>query len=155
MRCVRPLASVTIVLVISACAPLQTAPSAPVESRQPGQTSPVQKRQQAASKKIAPARKSVNPAQKAVTSLLQEGWAYYREGSNERSIAVAERAQRLDPQRAEIYLLLASSYLAQGKTSLAGQMGQRGLSLSQGDVVIRRKLQGLLAQIRGATLSEY
>lgn len=143
---------VTIVLVASACAPLQTSRStpAPVESRQPGQTQPVVKPYEAPPKKIVPAGQTVSPAQKAVSSLLQEGWAYYRTGNYERSIAVAERAQRLDPQRGELYLLLASSYFAQGKNTLAEQLGQRGLSLSHSDGTIRHKLQSLLAQIRDA-----
>jgi len=143
-----------IVLVTSACAPLQTSTSAPapVESRQPGQIRPVEKPDQSPAKKIAPARQTVSPAQKAVSSLLQESWSYYRVGNYERAIAIAERAQRLDPQRAEVYLLLANSYFVQGKNGLAEQLGQRGLSFSQSDATIRRKLQSLLAQIRGAVL---
>ena len=148
----RLVAVATITLAASACAPLQTSTSAPapVESRQPGQASPVGAPSEAAPKKIAPARQTSSPAQKAVSSLLQEGWANYRIENYPRAMAIAERAQRLDPQRAEIYLLLAKSYFAQGKSEVAEQLSQRGLSFSQSDVVIRRQLQGLLAQIRGA-----
>ncbi len=146
--------ALTIAIVTSACAPLQTSTSAPapVESRQSGQASPEATPHQAAPKKIAPARQTSSPAQKAVTSLLQEGWANYRLGNYPRAMAIAERAQRLDPQRAEIYLLLASSHFAQGKRGLAEQLAQRGLSFSQSDAMIRRKLQSLLAQIQGAVL---
>ncbi len=141
-----------LVMLSSACAPLQTSTGAPapIESRQPGKIRPVEKADESPAKKIAPARQAVSPAQKAVSSLLQQGWGYYRVGNYERSIAIAERAQRLDPQRAEIYLLLAKSYFAQGKSEVAEQLSQRGLSFSQNDVVIRRQLQSLLAQIRGA-----
>ena len=144
----------TMTLVTSACAPLQTSTSGPVpvESRQPGQASPVEKPSQAAPKKIAPARQTSSPAQKAVSSLLQEGWANYRIENYPRAMAIAERAQRLDPQRAEVYLLLASSNFAQGKRGFAEQLAQRGLSFSQSDAMIRRKLQSLLAQIHGAVL---
>ncbi len=154
LKIVRPLAVATIILLTSACAPLQTptGTTAPAESRQPGRASPAEQQEELAPKKIAPARQTVSPAQKAVSSLLQEGWGYYRVENHERSIAIAERAQRLDPQRAEVYLLLASSYFAQGKKGLAEQLGQRGLSFSQSDATIRRKLQSLLAQIRGAIL---
>ena len=141
-----------LVMLSSACAPLQTSTGAPapIESRQPGKIRPVEKADESPAKKIAPARQAVSPAQKAVSSLLQQGWGYYRVGNYERSIAIAERAQRLDSQRAEIYLLLAKSYFAQGKSEVAEQLSQRGLSFSQSDVVIRRQLQDLLAQIRGA-----
>lgn len=143
-----------ITLVTSACAPLQTSTSAPapVESRQSGQASSVEKPSQVAPKKIAPAQQTSSPAQKAVSSLLQEGWANYRVENYQRAMAIAERAQRLDPQRAEVYLLLASSNFAEGKHGLAEQLIQRGLSFSQSDAMIRRKLQSLLAQIHGAVL---
>jgi len=154
LKLVRPFAVATLVLVTSACAPLQTTTGsgAPVESRQPGQARPAEKPQQRAPTTIAPARQAVSPAQKAVSSLLQEGWGYYEAGNNERAIAIAERAQRLDPQRAEVYLLLASSYFAQSKRGVAEQLAQRGLSFSQNDVTIRGQLQSLLAEIRGAVL---
>ncbi len=146
----------TIALVTSACAPLQpsTSSPAPVESREPGQPSSVEKPSsvpqpsQTTPKHIEPAGQRSRPAQKAVNSLLQEGWAYYRVENYQRAMAIAGRAQRLDPQRAEVYLLLASGNFAQGKYGLAEQLGQRGLSFSQNEAIIQRKLQDLLAQIQ-------
>ncbi|OUS17399.1 hypothetical protein A9Q88_03955 [Gammaproteobacteria bacterium 50_400_T64] len=151
---------VALVVATSACAPLQTSsgPAAPVDSRSapaspgfPGtaETEPVEK---TSPKKIAPAEQVASPAHKAVSALLQEGWSYYRAENYDRSIAIAERAQRLNPRRAEVYLLLAKSYFASGQSQLAEQLSQRGLSFSQSDVTIRRKLQRLLVQIRGAVL---
>jgi len=151
---------VALVVATSACAPLQTSsgPAAPVDSRSapalpsfPGkvEAEPVE---EIPPKKIAPAQQVVNPAQRAVSTLLQEGWSYYRAENYDRSIAIAERAQRLNPRRAEVYLLLAKSYFASGQSQLAEQLSQRGLSFSQSDVTIRRKLQRLLVQIRGAVL---
>jgi len=150
-RFVRPLIIATIVSATTACAPLQTttATGAPVESGQPEQVSPAVNPQEQVPKTIAPAQHAVNPAQRAVTSLLKEGWAHYRIENHERSIAIAERAQRLDPQRAEVYLLLAKSYHALGRSQLAEQLGQRGVLLSQNDATVRRRLQRLLHEIRG------
>ena len=146
----RPLSVAAIVVATSACAPLQTTTgsAAPIESRQPEQTIPVVKPQAPAPKKIVPARQTASPAQSAVTSLLKEGWGYYRIENYELSIAIAERAQRLDPQRAEVYLLLAKSYFAIGQRQLAEQLSQRGLLFSQNDATIRRQLQSLLKDIR-------
>ena len=151
---------VALVVATSACAPLQTSSgrTAPVDSRSipaspsfPGkaEAEPVE---ESPPKKIAPAQQVVNPAQKAVSALLQEGRSYYRAENYDRSIAIAERAQRLNPRRAEVYLLLAKSYFALGQSQLAEQLSQRGLSFSQSDVTIRRKLQSLLVQIRGAVI---
>jgi len=151
---------VALVVATSACAPLQTSsgPAAPVDSRtaptspdSPGaaEAGPVEK---SPTKIIAPAQQTISPAQKAVSALLQEGWSYYRAENYDRSVAIAERAQRLNPRRAEIYLLLAKSYFALGQGQLAEQLSQRGLSFSQSDVTIRRKLQSLLVQIRGAVI---
>ncbi len=150
-RFFRPLIVATIVFAATACAPLQTTTGAgaPVEQGQPEQISPAENPQELSPKKIAPARHTLSPAQRAVTSLLKEGWAYYRIENHERSIAIAERAQRLDPQRAEVYLLLAKSYLALGQSQLAEQLGQRGLLLSQNDATVRRRLERLLHDIRG------
>ena len=150
-RFVRPLIIATIVSATTACAPLQTmtGAGAPVEQGQPEQISPAVNPQEQVPKKIAPAQHTVSPAQRAVTSLLKEGWAYYRVENHERSIAIAERAQRLDPQRAEVYLLLAKSYLALGQPRLAEQLGQRGVLLSQNDATVRRRLQRLLHEIQG------
>lgn len=165
---------VALVLITSACAPLQTrAPvsdSSPtggqsgvsigdpkVESK-PGVLPKVQPKvlpkvqPNIPPKKIMPVEGVTSPAQKAVTSLLEEGWSYYRTENHERSISIAERAQRLDPLRAEVYLLLANNYFAQGQNTLAEQLSRRGLSVSQGDAAVRRQLQSLLVKIQAALL---
>ena len=154
LRIVHPLIVAVMVLSTSACVPLQAPPGsvAPVESRQPGQASPRENQGELVPKKIAPARQTVSPAQRAVSALLQEGWGYYRLENFQRSIEIAERAQRLDPRRAEVYLLLASSYFVQNQGVLAEHLAQRGLSLSQGEATIRHQLQVLLVKIHGTVL---
>lgn len=96
---------------------------------------------------IAPGAQSVSPAQRAVESLLNEAWGHYRNNELDRAIAVAERAQRLDARSPEVYLLLASSYLAQGKQGLAEQFAHRGVNFSPAGSVVRRQLQQLLDQL--------
>ena len=150
LKVIYPLAVAAIALVMSACAPLRTptSPAAPIESRHPGLESTEVRREVLMPQTIVPDRRVVRPAQKAVNSLLQKGWGHYRLADYKSSIATAERAQRLDPQRAEVYLLLASCYFVQGQGELAEQMAQRGLSFSQDDKGARRQLHSLLGRVR-------
>lgn len=87
------------------------------------------------------------PAQKAVRGLLDEAWAHYRNNDPDKAIAVAERAQRLNGRSAEVYLVLASSYLVQGKQQIAEQFARRGLSYSLVGSTLRHRLQQLLGQL--------
>ena len=148
-----PLFLVCTTLFISACSPLLTNGGSPVyvpsEQQAPQQT-PTKKAPPA--KIIAPAKTKVNPAQKAVTSLLQEAWQQHRAGNHQLSISITERAQRLDARRAEIYLLLARNYFTMGQHKLAQQLSQRGLSFSQNDKVIRQRLKNLLSEIQTSLL---
>ena len=88
-----------------------------------------------------------DPAQKAVRGLLDEAWTHYRNNDPDKAIAVAERAQRLNGRSAEVYLVLASSYLVQGKQQIAEQFARRGLSYSSVGSTLRHRLQQLLGQI--------
>ena len=138
-----------IVLIASACSPFPTNNSSPVYKPVPApQTKPKITPQKPRPKIIAPAKASAKPAEKAVNSLLKEAWKQYHMANFQRAISIAERAQRLDPRRAENYLLMASSYFALGQNTRAEQLAQRGLSLSLNEKVIRRRLQNLLAKIQ-------
>jgi len=161
LKNLRSLAVALLVVATAACAPLQvpTGPGAPVGSARPvgvdgasqqpkAGGAEEQESSRTAPKAILPAHPVINPAQAAVSSLLQEAWGYYRAANYQRAIAIAERAQRLDAQRGEVYLVLASNYFALGQYHLAEQLSQRGLSFSQHDLTLRRKLQNLIQKIR-------
>ncbi|MGV6807136.1 MAG: tetratricopeptide repeat protein [bacterium] len=83
----------------------------------------------------------------AVQSLIDQSWDLYREGYYDRAIAVAERAQRLDPTEPEVYLLIASNYYALAEYRLAEQLARQGLPLSRVGSLIERQLKALIREI--------
>jgi len=143
---------VSAVLVLSACAPLPTAES-------PGTASPTPKPRSSepapvTDRPLSPGVPESRPAPRtaeppapthaAVAGLLEQAWRRYENGDNDAAIAIAERAQRLDPRNPEAYLILASSYLAQAENTLAEQLARRGIALSAAGSNVRRRLQQLL-----------
>ena len=155
--------ALALVMMLAACAPLYSPPppihAPPSAPLPPGQTYPdytpdapvrpdgTHEQKRAPTYKVAPSEISPGSAGKAVESLLEEAWGHYRNDDFERAIVVAERAQRLDPRAAEVYLVLASAYLGQGKDQLAGQFARRGINYSAAGSVLRQRLQAVLVSL--------
>lgn len=136
-------------ILLTACAPIRQSGSAPVSTSPPAVVTKPASKPERVSKpeyEIAPATPAVKPSQKAVQSLIDQAWVHYRNDDPDKAIAVAERAQRLDARSAEVYLVLASSYLVQGKQQLAEQFARRGISYSAAGSALRNRLQQLLGQ---------
>lgn len=76
----------------------------------------------------APAAAAPNPA---VTSLLGQARAQYQARNYQGAIATAERALRIDRRAADIYLLLAQSYLQLDQPHKAKMFVQQGLRYAQ------------------------
>jgi tetratricopeptide (TPR) repeat protein len=53
-------------------------------------------------------------------------------GDYERALALLERAQRIDPESAEIYLQLARTHQARGNAAQARAMAERGMLFCRG-----------------------
>jgi tetratricopeptide (TPR) repeat protein len=68
----------------------------------------------------------------AYGSLLSRASAATARGDYEQALALLERAQRIDPDSAEIYLHLAATYTAKGDAALAKATAERGLLYCQG-----------------------
>ncbi len=146
-------------LLLAACAPLYTPPSPPIHAppseplppsdpdNAPYPVPDTTSEEERAPAHVAPLERSSGSAGKAVESLLEEAWQHYHRNDFERAIVVAERAQRLDPRAAEVYLVLASAYLGQGKEQLAGQFARRGINYSVAGSVLRQRLQAVLASL--------
>jgi len=89
-----------------------------------------------------------NASQSAVTKLLEDAWRYNRAGEYDRSNVVAERAMRINHTEPEIYLVMASNYVALAQLHLAEQLAAQGLPLASGNYSIKRSLQQVLVDIR-------
>ncbi|MEH6607735.1 MAG: tetratricopeptide repeat protein [Halioglobus sp.] len=68
----------------------------------------------------------------AYGSLLSRASAATDRGDYEQALALLERAQRIDPDSAEIYLHLAATYTAKGDGTLAKATAERGLLYCHG-----------------------
>lgn len=140
------------VLLLSACAPMPSVPREPMPGPPPSQTEPPQRHRPERPAERAPIERPERPApaQAAVAGLLKQAWTHYRNGNLDGAIAVAERAQRLDPRNPETYLVLASSYFADARSDMAEQLARRGIAFSAPGTVVRGRLQSLLQQIGAA-----
>lgn len=75
-----------------------------------------------------PAYRDADPAASAAyRPLLEEAEACTTRGDYERALALQERAQRIDPDSAEIYLAMARTHNARGDRSQARATAERGL----------------------------
>jgi hypothetical protein len=146
----------TLLLLASACAPYPYTESAPIydvnrhQGNQPpeeGSPPPVREFENL-SPEVVPEKIKAKPAEKAVGNLLETAWNHYRNNDFDVAIAVAERAQRLDARSAEVYLVLARSYLSQGKKYIAEQFAQRGLNYSIAGSTVNKKLVQLATELR-------
>lgn len=76
--------------------------------------------------------KPATPPPDPNAALLQRAGAALAAGDYEASLVLLERAQRIDPGNADIYLRLAQTYAAKGDAALAGATAQRGLLYCEG-----------------------
>ncbi len=113
---------IVVLLALAACAsgPTPVPPEAPEarerSSRMPTPTVPT-----------VPTDGSSPPTASPVDSLLEEARAFRDRGNLSASFARLERALRIAPQRAEVYLELARSHEAAGRPGRASASAERGL----------------------------
>ena len=106
-------------LVLTACAsaPTPIPPEAP-EARERSSRTPTP---------TLPTDRSPSSANSPVDSLLHEARAFREQGNLSASFARLERALRIAPQRAEVYLELARSHEAAGRPGRASASAERGM----------------------------
>jgi tetratricopeptide (TPR) repeat protein len=72
------------------------------------------------------------PAASPYADLLRRAETASSRGDHEQALALLERAQRIDPGNADIYLRLAHTYSARGDAALARATAERGLLYCDG-----------------------
>lgn len=136
-------------LALAACAPLVPGPGAPVDERPGGVPAPRPVEPEAPAERPSPSVRPAPPpvAADAVAALVGEARRATAEGRHEAAVALAERAQRLDPRAPEPYLVLARAHQALGLTAQARQLALRGLASSPPGSRVRADLEVLLRSL--------
>ncbi|MGD9659895.1 MAG: hypothetical protein AB7U63_01350 [Porticoccaceae bacterium] len=134
--------AVLLLIALTACAPMAPVPT---ETRSP--PAPAPQPQDEKVEDTPSASPAPKPSNTAVTSLVNQGWTYYRQNNYEAALGVAGRAQRIDPRSPEVYLLMASARFSLYQLAVAEQLARKGLTLAQGGSAVSRQLQALLAKI--------
>ena len=117
-------------------APVETRPDPTVVAPPPETLPPTQPR---------PAPLPPEPsAAHAYGPLLARAETATAQGDYEQALALLERAQRIDPDSAEVYLHLARTYAAQGQADRSRATAERGMLYCRGE----RECAALRALIR-------
>lgn len=175
-RCVRSLrwlASLSATCVLAACTTGPYAPPPPVVPQKPPvytapETTPGTQSQQSTPSSSTSSQQSqsqktessrtiargvrterVQPTA-AAQALIQKAQAARRSGDYTQASSLLERAQRMSPQAAEVYLELALVKAAEGSYAQAEQFAQKAISLSGSDDWFRSQAWQVIADIRDA-----
>lgn len=92
---------------------------------------------------VMPQTKAVAPVGNAVASLITQARAQYAAKNYQAAVATAERGLRIDRRSAELYLVLAQSYVQLANTQLAKQFVQQGIRYSQAGSEVAQTLLSL------------
>lgn len=125
--------AVLLIIVLLAACSTYTQPErepAPVEKPQP----PVIV-EPPPSEHETPPRAATHSASAAWQPLLAKADVATKRGDYEQALALLERAQRIDPDSAEVYLGIARTHLAKGNTAQARVTAERGLLYCSSEAV--------------------
>lgn len=84
----------------------------------------------------------------AAASLLTSARGMLRAGNTERALNLAQRAQRISPDAAEVYYRMAQIYQKDSDHARAEQFALKGISKAGNDPGLRRTGWSMLAEIR-------
>jgi len=81
---------------------------------------------------VQPTAPPQSPVNGATQSLIDKAGVAATRGDYEQALALLERAQRIEPDSGEIYLLLANTYQAKGDMTMARATAERGMLYCSG-----------------------
>ncbi len=116
--------SLCLLLALGACStytPPPQQPPAPVTTPKPEPATPAQQ------------PRPVEPAVSAHRGLIDKAREATARGDYDGALALLERAQRIDPDDAEVYLNLARTHAARGDSAMARASAERGLLYCRGE----------------------
>ena len=120
-------------MFLSACAIYSLPGSEPVPVEPDPDYTPVEPLPEATRPELEPSAPEPDTSG-AYKGLLDKANSAAARGDYEQSLALLERAQRIDPDAGEIYLSLAKTYLAKGDDKLAAATAERGMLYCDGVV---------------------
>ena len=120
-------AAVVLVILLAACSTYAPPASAPAPVKQP-QPEPKPKLVTPPAKvQQAPPRPATPSASAALRPLLAKAGQATERGDYEQALTLLERAQRIDPDSAEVYLGMAQTHKARGDLAQTRATAERGL----------------------------
>jgi Tfp pilus assembly protein PilF len=124
-------ATVGLIILLAACSTYTPPASAPAPVEQP-QLEPKVVTPPAKVPK-APPRPATPSASAALQPLLAKAAQATERGDYEQALTLLERAQRIDPDSAEVYLGMAQTHRARGNVAQARATAERGLLYCETD----------------------
>lgn len=121
---------------------------APVEGDGPG--APTQEEGAGVTERDARHRETGTALSPAAASLLTSARGMLRAGNTERALNLAQRAQRISPDAAEVYYRMAQIYQKDSDHARAEQFALKGISKAGNDPALRQRGWSMLAEIRAS-----
>ncbi|TDT44601.1 hypothetical protein DES49_0714 [Halospina denitrificans] len=150
---VRQAVALMVVLLLGGCSMVQDRPSddqeviAPIETKEPED---VETQEPDTPERDARQRQTGSELSPAAASLLASARGMLLAGNTERALNLAQRAQRISPDAAQVYYRLAEIYQKRSDHARAEQFALKGISKAGNDPKLRRTGWSLLADVRAS-----
>ena len=125
--------AVSLVILLAACSTYTPPASAPVPVEQPQPETKPRVVIPPAKAPQAPPRPATPSVSAALQPLLAKAGQATARGDYEQALTLLERAQRIDPDSAEVYLGMAQTHRARGNVAQARAAAERGLLYCETD----------------------
>ena len=142
-----------VVLLVGGCSMVQDRPRddqeiiGPIQTEKPEEA---EEQEPETPERDARQRKTGSQLSPAAASLLASARGMLRAGNTERALNLAQRAQRISPDAAQVYYRLAQIYQKRSDHARAEQFALKGISKAGNDPELRQTGWSMLAEIRAS-----